>query len=61
MSEPKFDPLSVIPPLEVIAEQLREADERAARLRLLYKTALKIERSGRKPAHRSGSAPKSAE
>ena len=61
MSAHADDPLSAIPPLELIAERLREADERATRLRLLYKAALKIERTRTNPVVRAGSPPKSAE
>lgn len=48
--EREYDPLSVIPTTATIRQRLERTQEQARRLRILLRTAERIERNGRRPA-----------
>lgn len=52
----EYDPLSVIPSVQVIEQRLRDSEEKTRKLRVLLRTARKIQGT-RKPASESD-APK---
>ena len=50
MPKREYDPLSVIPSITVIRQRLEKTNEQARRLRILLRTAERIERDGRQSA-----------
>ncbi|QDU60769.1 hypothetical protein Pan216_16200 [Planctomycetes bacterium Pan216] len=45
----KRDPLSLIPPSDLIAHSLREVETEAKQLRILLRTAREIEKAAKRP------------